>query len=182
MSIKSESFSSFSAGVEEKHMSPRAPSSVGASDLERLALERPGSSRSNMVVTTRSGAKREAATRGESSRGSAAKKDKGKQKESSSSTKPGRRTGQPSRSSAAQNDPGDDDESDDDDDDDDESDGDEERRAARPSSWSKEKQVMAMFLIYEPSQHSLEEFMSANLKDRSEVRQVVFVYSIYMPC
>ena len=177
MSIKSESFSSFSAGVEEKHMSPRAPSSVGASDLERLALERPGSSRSNMVVTTRSGAKREAATRGESSRGSAAKKDKGKQKESSSSTKPGRRTGQPSRSSAAQNDPGDDDESDDDDDDD-ESDDEEEQRTARPSSWSKEKQVkqvMAMFLIYEPSQHSLAEVMDANLKDRSELRQVVFV-------
>lgn len=178
MSIKSESFSSFSTGAEEKYMSPRAPSSVGASDLERLALERPGSSRSSMVVTTRSGAKREAATRGESSRGSAAKRDKGKQKESSSSTKPERRTGQPSRSSAAQNDPGDDDGSDDDDDDD-ESDDEEEQRPARPVSWSYQHAVAAvsrLFLIYEPSQHSLEEFTNEDTK-RSEVRQVVDVYS-----
>lgn len=182
MSVKSESYgANFApAEVEEKHMSPRAPSSVGASDLGRLALERPGSSRSNsnMVVTTRSGAKREAATRGESSRSSAAQRDKGKQKESGSSSRPKRKPGQASKSSAARDDPEDDDESDDDDDDD-ESDDEEEQR---PVQWSFQKLVMALYLPWEPSFECLSELLRDDLKDRSDRRQVVFVYNTSTTC
>lgn len=187
-------------------MSPRAPpSSVGASDLGRLALGRSsGASRrmvSKMGVTTRSGAKREeeaaaaataaaaSASKGESSRGSAAKGDKGKGKGRGSTTMVTRRSGKASPAAARKDpddddgddddDDGDDDEDDDDDeeDDDDDDDGDDgesnDEGERGPAAWGVRQRVMAIHLIYEPSQHSLSEFMREDLPERSEHRQVI---------
>ncbi|KAM3414555.1 hypothetical protein BST61_g9714 [Cercospora zeina] len=143
--------------AEAALMSPRGPpSSVGASELERLALSRPESRDSEMVATTRSGAKREAASKGEKARSSAGpSKGKGKSKEKASLSKTTRKSGRTSKPSAAQEDP------DDDDDDSDSSDD-------GHDDGNVELHFKRLVLIYEPSHHSLSEFLAPDLTGRSQ--------------
>ncbi|KAI5358821.1 hypothetical protein Slin14017_G111040 [Septoria linicola] len=167
MALRTESsFASFAAaGVEGSPMSPRGPpSSVGASELGRLALGRPGSRDSDMGVTTRSGVKREAASRGESSRGSAGAK-KGKEKASGSSSALPRKSGRTSKTTAAQPDPDDEDDSDDGSDDHDEDDEDDTTQTREVNPLQK---AMALYLIHDPSNSSFSEFMAPTLPGRSE--------------
>ncbi|PPJ57199.1 hypothetical protein CBER1_07023 [Cercospora berteroae] len=135
-------------------MSPRGPpSSVGASDLGRLALGRPGS-RDSEMVTTRSGAKREAASKGEKARSSAGPSNK-KGQEKASSSKTTRKSGRTSKSAAAQDDP---DDSDDDDDPDDSDESEDE------GTGGVEQAVLKLALIHEPSHHSWAEFRSPDTR------------------
>ncbi|GIZ49551.1 hypothetical protein CKM354_001258100 [Cercospora kikuchii] len=135
-------------------MSPRGPpSSVGASELGRLALGRPGS-RDSEMVTTRSGAKREAASKGEKARSSAGpSKKKGQEKASSSKTT--RKSGRTSKSAAAQDEP---DDSDDDDDPDDSDESEDE------GGGGVEQAVLKLALVNEPSHHCWAEFRSPDTK------------------
>ncbi|KAF2209936.1 hypothetical protein CERZMDRAFT_99992 [Cercospora zeae-maydis SCOH1-5] len=143
--------------AEAALMSPRGPpSSVGASELGRLALGRPGSRDNEMVVTTRSGAKREAASKGEKARGSTGpSKGKGKGQEKASSSKTTRNSGRTSKSTAAPDGP-DDDDDDSESSDDSDDDGDVDLHFKR------------LVLIYEPSYHSLGEFLAPELTGRSQ--------------